>query len=46
MPDLPTESERPSWFNYPRHLMRAVELGILDLDPWELLEGKETAIPS
>lgn len=40
MPDLLTESERPSWFNYPRHFMRAVELGILDLDPWQLLEGK------
>lgn len=40
MPDLLTESERPSWFNYPCHFMRAVELGILDLDPWQLLEGK------
>jgi hypothetical protein len=40
MPDLLTESERPPWFMYPRHFMRAVELGINDLGPWQLLEGK------
>lgn len=39
MPDLLTESERPSWFSYPRHFLRAVELDVLNLDPWQLLDG-------
>lgn len=30
----------PPWLKYPRHFMRAVKLGILDLAPWQLLEGK------
>jgi hypothetical protein len=30
----------PPWFKYPRHFMRAVKRGILDLDPWQLLAGK------
>ncbi|MCA7974573.1 hypothetical protein LGM42_32370 [Burkholderia sp. AU39826] len=40
MPDLLNETERPTWFSYPRHFVRAVDLNILNLDPWQLLEGK------
>lgn len=40
MPDLLNATERPKWFAYPCHFVRAVELNILDLAPWQLLEGK------
>jgi hypothetical protein len=38
--DLLTENERPVGFSYPRQFTRVVELGLTDLEPWYLLEGK------
>ena len=35
-----TESQLPACFKYPRQFTRAVELGILDPDHWQLQEGK------
>ena len=38
--ELLTEKERPARFNYPRQFERLVKLGLIDLEPWYLLEGK------
>jgi hypothetical protein len=37
---LLTEKEWPQDFSYPRQFKRVVELGLTDLEPWYLLEGK------
>lgn len=38
--DLLTEKECPRGFSYPRPFTRVVQLGLTDLEPWYLLEGK------
>lgn len=38
--DLLTEKELPAGFEYPREFLRIVELKILDIEPWYLLQGK------
>lgn len=38
--DLFTEKELPKGFTYPHQFRRVVELGLTDLEPWYLLEGK------
>lgn len=39
MPNLLTAAELPEGFTYPHGLVRTVDLGLLDLDPWWILEG-------
>lgn len=34
-------NELPSGFEYPREFVRVVELGIVDLEPWLILEGRQ-----
>ena len=38
--ELLSEKERPRDFEYPRQFSRIVELGLTDLEPWYVLEGK------
>jgi hypothetical protein len=38
--DLLNEKEYPENFNYPHQFLRIVELGLIDLEPWYLLDGK------
>lgn len=37
--DVLADVELPHGFSYPRQFSRIVELGILDLEPWYLLQG-------
>jgi hypothetical protein len=39
MADLLTNSDLPAGFRYPPEFIRAVELGIVDLEPWFVLTG-------
>ncbi len=41
MAELLDITELPAGFTYPRGLVRMAELGLLDLDPWWILEGAE-----
>lgn len=41
MTELLDSTERPEGFTYPRGLVRLVELGLLDLDPWWIMRGAE-----
>ena len=36
---LLNESELPIWFNYPQEFLRIVDQGLLDFDPWIVLQG-------
>lgn len=38
--DLFLNEELPAGFNYPRQFEHIVELGLLDLEPWYVLQGK------
>lgn len=38
--NLLTEKELPQGFNYPRQFNHVVELGLTELQPWYVLEGK------
>ena len=40
MADLLDPSELPEGFAYPREFLRVMELGLLDLDPWWIVNGK------
>ena len=31
----------PDGFEYPRQFIRVVELGLIDLEPWHILEGEQ-----
>ncbi len=42
MKELMEGSELPSWFNYPKEFLRIVEQGLLDLDPWVILQANAT----
>jgi hypothetical protein len=35
---------RPSWFQYPRPYLRLAEQGLIDINPWFLLENKALLI--
>lgn len=39
MADLLPDADLPPGFTYPPEFVRAVELGIVALEPWEILEG-------
>jgi hypothetical protein len=39
MVELLGPNELPDGFIYPRPLVRMAELGLLDLEPWEIMEG-------
>lgn len=39
MSDLLTMEDLPAGFEYPRDFVRVVELGLLNLEPWWLLQG-------
>ena len=38
---LLTESELPTWFKYPREFLRVYGQGLLDFDPWVVLQGDQ-----
>lgn len=38
--DLLSAKELPLGFSYPQQFMHIIELGLIDLSPWYLLEGK------
>jgi len=38
--DLLSSTELPDGFSYPRQFEHIVELGLLDLEPWYVLQGK------
>ena len=38
--ELLTEKEWPPGFSYPRQFRRVLERGLVDLEPWYILEGK------
>ncbi len=40
-PELLKQNELPSWFSYPADFLRTIELGLVDLEPWRILEGDE-----
>jgi hypothetical protein len=40
MDGLLRDDELPTGFEYPRQFLRIVELGLMDLEPWWILEGK------
>ena len=39
-PELLSEKEMPSGFNYPKQFKHTVDLGLIDLEPWYILGGK------
>lgn len=39
MPELLTSGDLPEGFEYPHAFVRVVELGLLNLEPWLILEG-------
>jgi hypothetical protein len=38
--DLLTDKELPGGFNYPKQFNHIVDLGLTDLEPWYVLQGK------
>jgi hypothetical protein len=38
--DLLSEKERPPGFEYPTQFSHTIELGLTELEPWHVLEGK------
>lgn len=40
MMDLLTERELPQGFSYPPEFLRIVELGLDDLEPWGIIDGR------
>jgi hypothetical protein len=40
MPELLTVSDLPPGFSYPAEFIRVVELGLTQLEPWWIIEGK------
>ncbi|KOG53639.1 hypothetical protein ADK76_27090 [Streptomyces griseoflavus] len=41
VPDIFSTQELPDGFNYPDGFLRAVESGLVGLEPWWLLEGRD-----
>ncbi len=39
MDSLLSDEELPGWFNYPEEFLRIIEQGLLDFDPWIVLQG-------
>ena len=39
MPQVIGLSDLPAGFSYPASFIRVVELGLVDLEPWQILEG-------
>ena len=42
--NLLKQTELPEWFNYPREFLRIVDQGLLDFDPWIVLQGERLKI--
>ncbi|SNQ47166.1 conserved hypothetical protein [Frankia canadensis] len=40
MAELIPLTELPAGFNYPSEYLRVVELGLTDLEPWQIIEGR------
>lgn len=38
---LLTANELPEWFNYPQNFLRIVDQGLLDFDPWIVLQQQQ-----
>lgn len=38
---LLNKNEAPEWFNYPHEFLRVVEQGLLDFDPWIILQHQQ-----
>ena len=38
MEQLLSKDEMPDWFNYPEEFLRIIEQGLLDFDPWIILQ--------
>lgn len=43
MVDLLGPADLPSGFSYPREFLRVVALGVIDLEPWRVLDGDRLA---
>lgn len=43
MASLLTSADLPDGFEYPSQFIRVVELGLIDLEPWRVVEGDELA---
>jgi hypothetical protein len=41
MKQLLNTNELPDWFNYPEDFSRIVDQGLLDFDPWIILQAKQ-----
>ena len=41
MEQLLNKNELPEWFNYSEDFLRIVEQGLLDFDPWIILQPKQ-----
>lgn len=41
---LLTPPEFPDWFSYPEEFLRIVDQGLLDFDPWIILQGERLRI--
>ncbi|WP_068083758.1 hypothetical protein [Polycladidibacter stylochi] len=37
-------SETPAWFNYPKDFLRVVDQGLLDFDPWIILQYEQLRV--
>lgn len=37
-------ASRPNWFSYPKEYLRAVDLKMVNLDPWFFMEGEQLEI--
>lgn len=44
MSDLLPETELPQGFIYPPEFLRIVRLGLIDLEPWLILEGEDLLV--
>ncbi|MEV6672136.1 hypothetical protein [Streptomyces sp. NPDC051162] len=42
--DVLSQGELPEGFSYPEGFLRAIESGLVGLDPWWLLEGKSLRV--
>ena len=39
-----SNGELPKWFKYPSQFMRIYDLGLLNLEPWIILEGEQLRV--
>lgn len=41
MDQLLSKNELPEWFSYPEEFLRIIEQGLLDFDPWIILQNAQ-----